>query len=111
VTTRVASGVRLPGVVRIDGRLGYSDLPSIDTCARRRCPGHRTIPPMSRCQAFTASLLNRWILDTHQGSVTPRHLQSYLEEFAFRFNHRTSHRRGLAFRRLLEQVVVPLPPH
>ena len=33
-------------------------------------------------------------------------LQSYLEEFTFRFNRRTSRSRGLAFRRLLEQIAV-----
>ncbi len=53
-----------------------------------------------------ASLLKRWILGTHQGSVTPEHLQSYLEEFIFRFNRRSSRNRGLVFRRLLEQAVV-----
>ncbi len=57
-----------------------------------------------------ASLLDRWILGTHQGSVNPSHLQSYLEEFTFRFNRRTSRSRGLVvFRRLLEQVVVTAP--
>ena len=53
-----------------------------------------------------ASLLKRWILGTHQGSVTPDHLQAYLEEFTFRFNRPTSGNRGLVFRRLLEQAVV-----
>ena len=52
-----------------------------------------------------SSLLKRWILGTHQGSVTALHLQSYLEEFTFRFNRRTSRSRGLVFRRLLEQAV------
>jgi len=56
-----------------------------------------------------ASLLKRWVLGTHQGSVTPDHLQSYLEEFTFRFNRRTSRSRGLVFRRLLEQAVVTGP--
>ncbi len=46
---------------------------------------------------------------THRGSVTPDHLQSYLEEFTFRFNRRTSRSRGLVFRRLLEQAVVAAP--
>jgi hypothetical protein len=41
-----------------------------------------------------ASLLKRWVLGTHQGSVTADHLQSYLEEFTFRFNRRTSRWRG-----------------
>jgi hypothetical protein len=53
-----------------------------------------------------ASLLKRWILGTHQGSVSDEHLQSYLEEFTFRFNRRTSRRRGLVFYRLLEQLAV-----
>ena len=42
-------------------------------------------------------------------SVDPVHLQSYLEEFTFRFNRRTSGSRGLVFRRLLEQAVVTDP--
>jgi len=56
-----------------------------------------------------ASLLDRWILGTNHGSVVPDHLQSYLEEFTFRFNRRTSRSRGLVFRRLLEQAVVISP--
>ena len=56
-----------------------------------------------------ASLLKRWILGTHQGPVSDVHLQSYLEEFTFRFNRRTSRSRGLVFRRLLEQAVVTGP--
>jgi hypothetical protein len=62
------------------------------------------------CQVFRiASLLKRWILGTHQGSVSAEHLQSYLEEFTFRFNRRSSRSRGLVFRRLFEQAVVTGP--
>lgn len=64
-------------------------------------PAHVSMPGV-QC---VASLLKRWILGTHQGSVGAEHLQSYLEEFTFRFNRRTSRSRGLAFRRLLEQAV------
>ena len=56
-----------------------------------------------------ASLFKRWILGTHQGSVSAEHLQSYLEEFTFRFNRRTSRSRGLVFRRLIEQAAVTGP--
>ena len=56
-----------------------------------------------------ASLLKRWILGTHQGPVSSAHLQSYLEEFTFRFNRRTSRSRGLVFRRLIEQAVATGP--
>lgn len=66
---------------------------------------HVSMPGVHR----VASLLKRWVLGTHQGSVTPDHLQSYLEEFTFRFNRRTSRSRGLVFRRLLEQAVVTGP--
>jgi hypothetical protein len=53
-----------------------------------------------------ASLAKRWLLGTHQGSVDETHLQSYLDEFCFRFNRRPSHRRGLVFYRVLELAVL-----
>lgn len=56
-----------------------------------------------------SSLLKRWILGTHQGSVVSVHRRSYLEEFAFRFNRRTSRNRGLVFRGLLEPAAVTGP--
>ena len=68
-------------------------------------PAHVSLPGVHR----VASLLKRWILGTHQGAITADHLQSYLEEFTFRFNRRTSRNRGLVFRRLLEQAVVTEP--
>ncbi len=52
-----------------------------------------------------ASLAKRWLLGTHQGSVDNAHLQSYLDEFVFRFNRRTSRSRGLVFHRVLELAV------
>ena len=55
------------------------------------------------------SLLKRWILGTHQGSVSDKHLQAYLEEFTFRFNRRKSVSRGLVFCRLLEHSVLANP--
>jgi hypothetical protein len=56
-----------------------------------------------------ASLLKRWMLGTHQGSVTAAHLDAYLDEFAFRFNRRKSRRRGMLFYRLPENAVVTQP--
>jgi hypothetical protein len=52
-----------------------------------------------------SSLLKRWLLGTHQGSVQARQLDYYLDEYTFRFNRRTSRSRGLLFYRLLEQAV------
>jgi transposase-like protein len=54
---------------------------------------------------LVASLLKRWLLGTHQGAVSTRHLDYYLDEFTFRFNRRTSQSRGKLFYRLLQQAV------
>ena len=56
------------------------------------------------------SLLKRWLGGTHQGAVTPAHLQAYLDEFAFRFNRRLSQHRGKLFYRLMQQAVTARPP-
>jgi transposase-like protein len=57
------------------------------------------------------SLLKRWILGTHQGAISPEHLDYYLDEFTFRFNRRTSQHRGKLFYRLVQQAmhVDPVP--
>ena len=98
-----------PGsAVLTDGWRGYDGLSKHDYTREKTVlssskePAHVSMPGVHR----VASLLKRWILGTHQGSVTPDHLQAYLEEFTFRFNRRTSANRGLVFRRLLEQAVV-----
>ncbi len=58
------------------------------------------------------SLVKRWILGTHQGAVSHEHLDSYLDEFAFRFNRRKSRSRGKLFYRLVQQAVaVPPAPY
>ena len=97
-------------IVCTDGWRGYSGLSneyqhqqtilsSSDDLAHVAMPGVHRI----------ASLLKRWLLGTHQGAFSPEHLQSYLEEFTFRFNRRTSSSRGQLFRRLLEQAVATSP--
>jgi len=55
------------------------------------------------------SLLKRWLLGTHQGAVSREHLDYYLDEFAFRFNRRTSRHRGKLFFRLVQQAVAVEP--
>ena len=58
---------------------------------------HELLPGVHR----VASLLKRWMLGTHQGSVGVDHLDAYLAEFTFRFNRRLSTDRGLLFYRLM----------
>ena len=68
-------------------------------------PAHVLMPGVHRI----ASLLKRWLLGTHQGAVSGKHLDYYLDEYTFRFNRRTSKARGLLFYRLLQQAVVANP--
>ena len=103
----VASG----STVFTDGWKGYNALPEHGYLHKKTVlsssddPAHVSMPGVHR----VSSLVKRWILGTHQGSVAHNHLQSYLEEFTFRFNRRTSRSRGLVFRRLLEQAVATHP--
>src|SRR5512134_1553429 len=55
------------------------------------------------------SLLKRWILGTHQGSVSLKHLHGYLEEFTFRFNRRRARRITHGVERLLG-IAMTTPP-
>jgi transposase-like protein len=51
------------------------------------------------------ALLKRWLMGTHQGAVSHKHLDYYLDEFTFRFNRRRSRSRGKLFFRLAQQAV------
>ncbi|WP_223823930.1 IS1595 family transposase [Candidatus Enterovibrio escicola] len=68
-------------------------------------PPHKTLPGVHRI----ASLLKRWLLGTHQGSIQPKQLDHYLYEYTFRFNRRKSRSRGLLFYRLLESALETNP--
>jgi transposase-like protein len=97
-----------PGATVItDAWMGYHGLAGLGYVHQRRSqraarargddPG-KLLPAVHR----VASLAKRWLLSTHQGSVEEAHLQSYLDDFVFRFNRRRSRSRGLVFYRLLE---------
>jgi transposase-like protein len=101
-----------PGAqVRTDGSAAYRSLDTLGYDHQRRVmlgsevPAHVSMAGVHR----VAALIKRWILGTHHGSVQPGHLDDYLEEFVFRFNHRTSASRGMLFYRLLQQAMVTGP--
>ena len=56
-----------------------------------------------------AALLKRWLLGTHRGALSSEQLDSYLDEFTFLFNRRTSKYRGKMFYRLVAQAVAGEP--
>jgi hypothetical protein len=70
-------------------------------------PASELLPRVHR----VISLLKRWLLGAHQGAVSHKHLDYYLDEFTFRFNRRRSKSRGKLFFRLAQQAVAvdPVP--
>ena len=54
---------------------------------------------------WTIALLKRWLLGTHAGAVRDKHLQAYLDEFAFRHNRRKTKGVGRIAARVFEQLV------
>ncbi len=97
-----------PGsVVRTDGWLGYAPLRTtgylheIISLRGRKKPASELLPRVHR----VVSLLKRWLMGTHQGSASHKHLDYYLDEFTFRFNRRRSQSRGKLFYRLVQQAI------
>ena len=98
----VTGAVEPGSTVITDGWQGYSGLDDLGYTRERRSqraarargedPGE-LLPAVHR----VASLAKRWLLGTHQGRVDEAHVQSYLDEFVFRFNRRRSASRGLVF--------------
>ncbi len=109
----VAEAIKPGSAIRTDGWPAYADLSEagyeldqINLVASDQ-PAAVHLPHVHRAN----SLLKRWLLGTHQGSVSPNQLDYYLDEFVFRFNRRNSKHRGLLFYRLLEEAVrtEPIP--
>jgi len=106
LTPFVAEAVEPGSRIHTDGWVGYNDLAShgykrkVTILAAGADPAHVLMPGVHR----VASLLKRWLLGIHQGAVSNRHLDYYLDEFTFRFNRRTSASRGLLFYRLMQQA-------
>lgn len=98
-----------PGsVVRTDGWHAYMGLNGYvhDRQVQMHRPKEEHLLPRAH---RVISLLKRWLLGTHQGAISPEHLDDYLDEFTFRFNRRTSKSRGKLFYRLAQQAVQTEP--
>ena len=106
----IAASITPGSTVRTDGFASYLDL---DGYVHRRevqteqPEGEHVLPRVH----LVIGLLKRWILGTHQGAIGEAYLDDYLNEFAFRFNRRTSASRGKLFYRLVQQAVQiePIP--
>ena len=58
---------------------------------------------------WTISLLKRWLIGTHAGAVRDKHLQAYLDEYAFRHNRRKTNGVGRIAARVIESLVARPP--
>ena len=105
----IQANIAPESTVHTDGWKGYSGLSKLgythEVCVIRTSKAHDLLPRAHR----VISLLKRWLLGTHQGSVGYKHLDYYLDEFTFRFNRRTSKSRGMLFYRLVQQSLVVEP--
>ena len=100
-----------PAAVATDGWSGYRGL---------EAEGYAHQPiPLARSWGDAAlrlpaihlvfGLAKRWLLGTHHGAVSAKHLQTYLDEYVFRFNRRTAKSIAHRFARLIEQAVLTQP--
>lgn len=107
----VQEAVEGDSIIHTDGWLGYLPLEGkgydhrITFLKGREKTPSELLPRVHR----VVSLLKRWLMGTHQGAVSPEHLDDYLNEFTFRFNRRKSRSRGKLFFRLLQHAVAVAP--
>lgn len=109
----IRDSVQPGSVVHTDGWLGYLPVErngyqhEVTFLKGKKKTPSELLPRVHR----VFSLLKRWLLGTHQGAVSQKHLDYYLDEFTFRFNRRRSRSRGKLFFRLAQQAVVvdPVP--
>src|ERR687884_783706 len=103
----LAAHVAKPATLTTDGWRGYLGLPAKGYDhepihlgatwgdAALRLPGIHLV----------FGLVKRWLLGTHPGAVSEKHLPAYLDEYVFRFNRRTAGSISHGFARLVEHAV------
>lgn len=107
----VTGAIKKGNVLHTDGWSGYRGLDKkgyvhdVTPVRGRKNAGTEFLPRIHRA----ISLLKRWLLGTHHGAVSHKHLAYYLDEFTFRLHRRTSRRRGKPFLRFVPPAVAGEP--
>ena len=131
LTGFLASAVAKPAAVATDGWSGYGRLADagydhepLNLTASRAGLRARVASRMDRSAAadrwgdavlrlpaihLVFGLAKRWLLGTHHGAVSQKHLQAYLDEYVFRFNRRTARSIAHRFARLVEHAAQTPP--
>src|ERR1700760_3894227 len=108
----LAANVAPPATVATGGGRGYLGLPAV---------GYDHEPVNLSASGDDASLrlpaihlvfglAERWLLGTHHGAVSEKHLPAYLDEYVFRSNRRTADLISHGFARLVEHAGQIRPP-
>jgi transposase-like protein len=111
LTGFILDNIERGSIVRTDGWIGYFDVGryrfghEVTNVSASGDPANVVFPHVHR----VASLVKRWLLGTHQGAISSKQLDYYLDEFTFRFNRRRSHHRGMLFYRLIEGAMATEP--
>ena len=103
----LAAAVAKPATVATDGWSGYGGLAAKGyaheplTLAASWGDAALRLPAIH----LVFGLAKRWLLGTHHGAVSAKHLPAYLDEFVFRFNRRTAKSISHRFARVIEHAV------
>jgi transposase-like protein len=103
----LATAVARPATVATDGWSGYGGLAAAGyahepvNLATSWGDASLRLPAIH----LVFGLAKRWLLGTHHGAVSKKHLAAYLDEFTFRFNRRTARSISHRFARLVEHAV------
>ena len=107
----LARAVARPATVATDGWSGYGGLGAAgyDHEAVKLATSWGDAALRLPAIHLVFGLAKRWLLGTHHGAVSTKHLGAYLDEFVFRFNRRTARRLSHRFARVIEHAVA-IPP-
>jgi transposase-like protein len=105
----LGAAVAMPAAVATDGWGGYAGLPAKGYAHEPVDPGVPEAALRLPGIHLVFGLAKRWLLGTHHGAVSTKHLPAYLDEYVFRFNRRTARSISHGFARLVEQAVRTKP--
>src|SRR5438309_2541918 len=105
----LGAAVATPTAVATDGWSGYAGLAAEGYAHEPVDPGAPDAALRLPGIHLVFGLVKRWLLGTHHGAVSKKHLPAYLDEYVFRFIRRTATLVSHGFARLIEQAVKTRP--
>jgi transposase-like protein len=103
----LAAAVARPATIATDGWSGYGGLEAAGYAHEPLNLAASWGDAALRLPAIhlVFGLAKRWLLGTHHGAVSAKHLPAYLDEFVFRFNRRTAKSISHRFARVIEHAI------